>query len=205
MSERKPIFFTSDLHHDHANVIVYSKRPFKDVNHMNEVLINNYNSTVPSNGICYFVGDIGLGKSGNLKRHLSRMHGTKVLVLGNHDKGVNTMYDSGFDVVVHGLKMVIAGQVVTVSHCPLRGIAREDVSQMERVQPGEGWHGEYRLGEHFSFPDFGQFHLHGHCHAPNNGKSKKILDRQFDVGVDGNGYRPVSISVIESWIAKYGK
>ena len=46
----------------------------------------------------------------------------------------------------------------------------------------------------------------GHIHSRKDKKiSQKILDRQYDVGVPANNYTPVSMSQIESWIAKYGK
>jgi calcineurin-like phosphoesterase family protein len=67
---------------------------------------------------------------------------------------------------------------------------------------GELWHGESRH-ERFSVPDTGQFHLHGHIHSPNGGKSERILERQFDVGLPGNKYRPVHVSEIESFIMRY--
>jgi calcineurin-like phosphoesterase family protein len=63
------------------------------------------------------------------------------------------------------------------------------------------WHGETRHKD-FSIQNYGQFHLHGHIHSPNGGKSAKILDRQFDVGLPANNYRPVHISTIESWISQ---
>jgi len=46
--------------------------------------------------------------------------------------------------------------------------------------------------------------LHGHIHSnPTNGKLKiDATNRQYDVGVPANNYRPVSISTIESWISK---
>jgi calcineurin-like phosphoesterase family protein len=168
---------------------------------MHEVLINNYNSTV-KDGICYFLGDIGLGKSETVQKVISRMSGTKVLILGNHDKGVEAMYKAGFDAVLHGAVMEIAGERVTLSHCPLLGVYREKTEGMTGSQD-ENWHGESRLKQRiFTTTDEGQFHLHGHIHSPNSGKSEKILGRQYDVGVVANGYKPVSISVIESWIAK---
>jgi calcineurin-like phosphoesterase family protein len=43
MKERKSIFFTSDLHIGHLNSIKFDQRPFRDLDHMHEVLINNYN------------------------------------------------------------------------------------------------------------------------------------------------------------------
>lgn len=201
--QRKGIYFWSDLHIGHANVLIFDKRPFKDLDDMHEVLVNNYNSTVPKDGVCYFLGDVGLGKSDLVKNVISQMHGTKVLILGNHDKGVEAMYKIGFDVVLYGATMQIAGERVTLSHCPLLGIYREECDGMKGSQPNENWHGESRLKQRiFTTKDEGQIHLHGHIHSPNGGKSKKILGRQFDVGVVANNYRPVNISVIESWIAK---
>lgn len=201
MSGRKPIFFTSDLHIGHANSLEFDNRPFTDLDHMHRVLINNYNSTVPANGVCYFLGDVGLSSSETTKKVITELHGTKVLILGNHDKGSAAMYNMGFDVVLHAGVIYIAGKRVTMSHCPLMGVFREPVEGMKGASSGENWHGENRHSR-FSMADEGQFHLHGHIHSPNGGKSVKILGHQYDVGVPANGYKPVSISVIESWIAK---
>ena len=199
--DRKGQFFTSDWHVGHANVLVFDNRPFKDLNHMHEVLVNNYNATVTQDDVCYFLGDMGLGNSDALKNVISRLNGTKVLVLGNHDKGVNSMYNIGFDVVINSASLVVAGKQVTMSHCPLRGIQREDVSQMRGSKPFESWHGESRH-DNYSLPDWGQYHLHGHIHStPNNGKPRST-NRQWDVGVAANNYRPVAIKVIESWVSK---
>jgi calcineurin-like phosphoesterase family protein len=78
-------------------------------------------------------------------------------------------------------------------------VYREDTSGMLRTNPGSNWHGDHK---HFKYTvnDSGQYHLHGHIHSPNKGRSVKILDRQFDVGVPANNYTPVSLSQIESWI-----
>lgn len=198
---RKPIFFTSDLHIGHANSIVFDKRPFKDLEHMHKVLINNYNSTVPANGICYFLGDIGLAKGSIVKDVISQMQGTKVCILGNHDKNSNAMYNVGFDVVLNGATLWIAGHEVTLTHCPLQGIFREDVSGMTNHKPGEHWHGESRHKQ-FSTPNRGQWHLHGHIHSGPANDKLRIDNRQIDIGVAGNNYKPVSISVIESIISR---
>jgi calcineurin-like phosphoesterase family protein len=88
-----------------------------------------------------------------------------------------------------------------MSHCPLRGVFREDVSDMRGAKEGDMWHGEHK-NQAWSVENEGQFHLHGHIHSPNGGKSTKILNRQYDVGVPANAYRPVPISAIEAWIDK---
>lgn len=204
--ERKPIFFTSDWHIGHANSIIFDSRPFKDLDHMHTVLVNNYNATVPPEGLCYFLGDVGLAKNDLIKSVISRLNGTKVLILGNHDGSHNAMYTAGFDVVLNSASLAIAGEVVTMSHHPLPGIKREEVTGMKGAQPNENYHGELRDNAKFySVPNVGQFHLSGHIHSnpknPKNG-SVPVLGRQMDVGCVAHNYRPVSISHIESWIAK---
>lgn len=198
-----PIFFTSDVHIGHATVLksTFDNRPFRDLNHMHESFIKRYNATVPENGTCYFLGDIGLCNKTIISDIINQLNGTKVLILGNHDKGITTMKRMGFEVVLNMAAMKICNQLVTMTHCPLRGIKREDTSNMKGCNPTDNWHGEHR-NQMFSIPNFGQFHLHGHIHSPNKGQSKKILGRQYDVGVVANNYTPVSLPQIESWVAK---
>lgn len=199
---RKKIW--SDLHIGHANSIKFDNRPFRDLDHMHTVLANNYNSTMSDGDICYFVGDIGYTKNDVLKNWIKRLNPntTKILILGNHDQGSDKYYDMGFDLVCNGIVEWIAGQRVTISHCPLIGIQREDTSQMKNVKPEDHWHGEWKNKSRFSFHNHDQIHLHGHIHSPNKGKSQKILYKQYDIGVPANGYKPIPFSVLESWIVK---
>lgn len=203
MNDRKPQFFTSDWHIGHDKSIIYDKRPFANMDEMCRKLINNFNSSVSNEAITYFAGDMGWAND-RLKHVMAELNGTKVLILGNHDENPNKMYRFGFDVVVYGVTLYIAKQRVTITHCPLRGVVRENIFEMRGAKEGECWHGESRHMM-FSTEDEGQFHLHGHIHSPNGGKSQKTQGRQFDVGVVANNYRPVSISQIESWITKYGR
>lgn len=166
---------------------------------MHRVLINNYNATVPEDGLCYFVGDMGMGQYDKLKKVMDQLQGTKVAVIGNHDKNVNTLYRMGFDCVVHGLVLWIANEQVTVTHCPLRDTYREDTSKMPGDHPN--WYKE-KQHQQYCIPNWGQYHLSGHIHSPNRGQSKKILGRQMDIGVDANNFKPVNIKEIESWIAR---
>ncbi len=74
---------------------------------------------------------------------------------------------------------------------------------MRRCDGTENWHGENKHQNRYSFPDFGQFHLHGHIHSGPSNKKKRIDGRQMDVGVPANKYKPVSLSIVESWIYNY--
>jgi len=197
MNEKTPIFFTADWHLGHKNVLKYDARPFKSIYHMHEVIINNYNASVPENGVCYVLGDAGMCGSGIIEKVLGRLNGTKILVLGNHDKGSSAMYRAGFTAVVSGMYLKIANEWVSMTHAPLRKIQRENVKNMRGAVAGEEWHGASR-SKVFALENTGNFHLHGHVHSkPEN----RVLGKQFDVGVRANKYTPVSISIIESWIS----
>lgn len=198
---RKQIFFTSDWHINHGNCIKFDNRPFTCLDDMHKNLIINYNKQVPVDGICYFLGDIVLGNIEFTKTIIDQLNGTKILIRGNHDKNTESCYNAGFDVVMNGGSIIIANELVTMTHCPLRGLKREDTSGMYGHAPGENWHGENRMPD-FSIENRGQFHLSGHIHAPNGGKSQVQLNRQWDIGVVGNGYRPVHIGQVDSWIQK---
>lgn len=199
----RQLYFTSDLHVGHAKSIAYDKRPFANLEEMHASLGARFNATVrDSNAIVYFLGDVGFPKGNVLRDFLATLNPCiKILILGNHDGSKGKMLDAGFTDVLNAAMITLGDNIITMSHCPLRGVFREDITGMRGVLPGEMWHGESRHAI-FSLPDFGQFHLHGHIHSGPANNKLKIDGRQFDVGVCGNNYRPVSISEIESWIVK---
>lgn len=45
--DKMPIFYISDMHIGHQNVLCHDNRPFTDINHMQAVMTANWNSTVP--------------------------------------------------------------------------------------------------------------------------------------------------------------
>jgi calcineurin-like phosphoesterase family protein len=198
---RKSIFFTSDWHIGHANSIIFDKRPYRDLDHMHSELIKNFNKQVPTDGLTYFMGDIVTHSASLTKTVIDQLNGTKILIVGNHDKNYESCYNAGFNAVMHQATIYVHKERVTLSHCPLLRVFREDTTTMKGNIEGELWHGELRHSQ-YSVPNEGQFHLHGHIHSPNGGKSTKLLDRQMDVGLPANNYRPVHISHVESWIMK---
>lgn len=200
----KRIFFTADWHIGHENSIKFDSRPFKDLEDMHRNLILNFNKTVPSEGLTYFTGDIVIGNSELSRSVITQLNGTKILIRGNHDKGVQSCYNAGFDAVLNVACISVGKDRVWLTHCPFRGLFREDTSEMKGSVPGELWHGETRHPD-FSIQNNGDFLVHGHIHSPNGGKSTKISGRQFDCGVVANKYRPVHISEIERWIAETKK
>ena len=51
------IFFTSDLHFGHKNIIKFDNRPFFDVSDMNKELIKRWNNKVTKDDVVYVCGD----------------------------------------------------------------------------------------------------------------------------------------------------
>lgn len=198
--QRIPTFFTSDLHFGHANVLNFCNRPWNTIEAMDAGLIKNWNSVVPSYGIVYVLGDLGFNFK-HLKPIIDQLHGTLIMIRGNHDPSVNALYNLGFTSVTYGATIYIANQQVELSHCPARGEYREDTTKMHG--PNENWHGERRHQKFSKVIAQDTILLHGHIHSPNKGQSTKIEGRQYDVGVDANNYKPVSLGQIESWINKY--
>lgn len=80
------IFFTSDTHFGHANIIRYCNRPFKDVTEMNETIISNWNNKVKANDIVYHLGDFCFGSSHDAVNIINRLNGSIHLIKGNHEK-----------------------------------------------------------------------------------------------------------------------
>lgn len=106
------IWITSDTHLGHKNIIVYCHRGYKNVNHMDHCLINNWNSVVKDNDLVIHLGDLSF-VSGNYLPHLK---GNILLVKGNHD---NKMYDPLFYNVVKHLSVEIGGYKCFLRHRPV--------------------------------------------------------------------------------------
>lgn len=80
------VFFTSDYHLGHANIIKFCGRPFKDVDHMNESLIRNHNARVRDTDMVYHIGDFMFRSRRHINYYLERLNGNIILLKGNHDK-----------------------------------------------------------------------------------------------------------------------
>lgn len=79
------IFYTSDTHFGHSNIIRFCNRPFASVDEMNEKLISNWNSAVGPEDDIYHLGDFAMGSKDAVPAILARLNGRKHLVWGNHD------------------------------------------------------------------------------------------------------------------------
>jgi calcineurin-like phosphoesterase family protein len=77
------IFFIADTHFGDKNIIKYEGRPFKDVEEMNNVLIENWNNTVGSMDTIFVVGDFISDRC--YLDIIHRLKGKIKIIAGNHD------------------------------------------------------------------------------------------------------------------------
>lgn len=81
------IYYTSDLHLGHKNIIRHCQRPFESIDKMDEVLIRNWNQKVSDSDHIYIVGDfIFRAPKGNIEWYFNVLKGHKHLIVGNHDR-----------------------------------------------------------------------------------------------------------------------
>ena len=78
-------FFTSDSHFGHDNIIRHCKRPFQDGAQMDRALMNAWDSVVSPGDVVYHLGDFSLRPAETIQGLLKKLHGTKHLIVGNHD------------------------------------------------------------------------------------------------------------------------
>lgn len=171
------IYFTSDQHFYHENIIKSVGRPFKNAEEMKRVLIQKWNEKVGSEDEVYILGDVSLKRYPAVSAVLAQLNGKKYLVKGNHDYfagKVNFASDQYFEWMKDIYEFVWAEHLFVLSHYPL-------------VE----WHGMEQ----------GAIHLHGHEHNSSvyNLQNKREGIFRYDVGVDANHMSPVSIEEILSF------
>lgn len=158
------IWYYSDPHYWHKNIIRLCNRPFDSVEDMNWSFIEWYNTLVKPNDVVYCLGDFAFKKGDEIVKHL---HGKKILLKGNHDshKQLNRI-EPYFDKILDSLDIVIDNQRIMMNHYPYRT-----------------WRGNNR----------GSWNIHGHCHAnlPPMGKQLDVGYDNFNYEVGWKKYHPI--------------
>lgn len=89
----KDIWLISDTHFFHANILKFKDdngelirgNHFTDVDHMNECMLDNWNSVVKPGDKVYHLGDVMIGPKEDFLKFWPKLHGSKRLIVGNHD------------------------------------------------------------------------------------------------------------------------
>jgi len=185
------LWFTSDLHLMHENIIKYCSRPFVDRHEMNKAICFNWNNVVGENDIVFVTGDFCFGGKSEWNNYLRRLNGFIWLIKGNHDREKNfpDKIEGKFDWIDGFLNLNIKDeefdgneQRVTLCHYPMMS-----------------WYQSHR----------GSWQLFGHIHSGANSTSTEyhslkssFMPTQMDVGVDAHDFTPIHWNTVKEIITK---
>lgn len=98
------IFWTSDEHLGHTNIIKYCGRPFASVEEMDEELIRRHNEVVTEKDTVIHVGDFTLIQNENavIKKYVTRLNGINIFLRGSHDRWLGEEAKSDWEGTVEG-------------------------------------------------------------------------------------------------------
>lgn len=173
-------WFTADTHFGHANIIRYCQRPFPSIEAMDDALIEAINERVAPDDTLYHLGDFAY-RTPDPTAYRRRIRCRTIhLILGNHDPqssegAVDPAFAANFT-SVHSLLRI---------RLPIAGMRRPIVLCHYAMRVWDASH-------------HGAWHLFGHSHGtlPDDPNA-----RSWDVGVDCNGYAPVSVERLEEIMA----
>lgn len=185
------IWFTSDTHFSHDNIIKFCGRPYASVQEMDEDLIRRWNERIREDDIVFHLGDFAWGGSAIWTSLLNRLNGHKHLIIGNHDmKNLRSNYAQYFDEITFQKQIRVEDRTIYLNHYPFLCYG-----------------GTYRQKDQLIWQ------LFGHVHSNKSDKSRRhegkdderlkmLFPTQYDVGVDNNGYAPVSFYEVRDIIEK---
>lgn len=164
------IFYTSDLHFGHSNIIKYENRPWDNVEDMKNGLIARWNARVNQNDTVYILGDFAWKGSkasvDDINNIVKSLNGKKHLIIGNHDEGwINSidLKERLWEEITYYKRIMDNGEQVILSHYPI-----------------ESWDRQH----------FGSIHIHGHLHSY---PTKIDQPNRYNCGCDRWNYYPVTL------------
>lgn len=156
----RDIWFTSDFHFGHFNIIRYCNRPFANAQVMDDSIAEGVNACVKPDDVLYFLGDFCLGRAEQVIAYRKRLACKTIhFIEGNHDK-VARKQQHLFATWSVLSEINVAKQRIVLCHYAMR------------VWPHHAQ---------------GAWHLYGHSHGKLLDDSRSL---SIDVGVDTHEFRP---------------
>lgn len=161
------IYFISDMHFHHNNIIDFANRPFLSVEEMNMKMIENWNNVVQKDDIVYHLGDFSMkSNKEEVNKILNQLNGNITLVKGNHDKVGQYRYIEA-DIVDNDTGNTIP---LVMFHYPI-----------------QSWNKQFH----------GSIHVHGHDHSKDQKSGMyDDKKRIFNCCVEAIEYTPISLKKI---------
>lgn len=187
------VWFISDSHYGHTNICrgvsrwkdengnvpELGTRPFKNLNEMNDAIVNNINNVVGQNDVLIHFGDWSFGGFENIKSFRDRVFCKNIyLIIGNHDHHIENNREEMKNLFVkvrHLEEFIVNGQMIVACHYP--------ISSWNKVRKGS-------------------WMIHGHIH--NKGNARFTGEgKTMDVGMDGHPeFRPYSFQELKNIMDK---
>ena len=231
LKKNQNVFFTSDTHYNHKNICkgvsewegnrLGRVREFITLESMNRKIINSINDVVMEDDILFHFGDWSFGGIENIWEFRKQINCKNIyLFFGNHDHHIinnkvlpNVSEHRDFEGIFCDF--------------PNPNIYNDDRDKMWNIEAQDlftwcGHYGEFELihpqykkgekkykfqfiGMHYPIASWnnmgrGMIHLHGHNHLSH--KKKIHQGKSMDVGVDGNNFKPYSLSQIRDIMNK---
>ena len=112
------IYYISDLHFGHKNVLAFDERPFRDLEEMERELIRRWNERVTEEDTVYVLGDVFWKQSDHNREIMARLKGHKHLIIGNHDEPARALSDCWESMEPYA-EVQDEGRWVVLSHYPM--------------------------------------------------------------------------------------
>ena len=175
------IWFTSDQHYSHQNIIKFCNRPYADTHTMNKALTEGYNSLVEDNDYVFHLGDLSFADKKSTRTIIAGLKGHKILIRGNHDREPDGFYlANGFKEIYSNCLLTLpTGGLALLNHKP-----EELPSLCDKLMAG----GALIEGQ-----------ICGHIHQRwktdyESANTGEVFGITVNVGVDVQNFMPVSIS-----------
>ena len=175
------LFFTSDTHYMHKNICRGTTswsnaeditRDFKTLDQMNDRIVNGINSTVGQDDILFHLGDWSFNGFERIEEFRNRINCRNIhLILGNHDHHIERDRE-GIQRLFNSVNQYTELEV------------NKEYNFVLMHYPIMSWN---KMND-------GVVHLHGHVHLSPDRRIGK--GKIMDVGVDGNGMDPISLSKV---------
>ena len=162
------IYTISDMHFNHRSMILFGKRPFKNLKEMHDTIIENWNDVVDKNDVILILGDFGGGDAMFFRWILRELNGEKILIKGNHD---------------HRFRLKKMAKENSMKIYKELSIKTDNIDILLSHKP--------RNRKKYTF----DINIHGHHHRKLL-PSKLIQKYYYNVAVEHNNYKPKLLSEI---------
>ena len=166
-TKKNKLWFMSDLHYNHENVIKFNRRPFENVKEMNWHIEQELITKVGPGDILFDMGDLFWKTDETTMKNVISLASPKewYKILGNHDNYnvyrksyIGTLFTLLSDILEINVDHEGRNYRLTLCHYPMIS-----------------WNGKAR----------GTLMIHGHCHGNIDNINTESTDLRVDVGFDG--------------------